>query len=757
MPKGTQLAFNGGEFTEFMDPRVDVQKYSKGCRTLENMYPLPYGSVLARPGTIHGGKTKYADKDTRLVPFAFSKTTTLDIETGHEYMRFWVDRQPVMDGLSPYEIATPYQEEDIRELQIEQTNDVVYIVHPSYRLHRLTRLANDDWTIAPVNFTDNYGFPPLKALNIDESKTLEVTAGNHDVVGDTVTVVSSFDKFSPDSVGELISISHDREVADEKYTVSAVGTSAPIQVLGDWVFQTQGTGNIDVRLEESQDKTTWKTKYSYSEVNGTERNVLNTGTQQEPAWFRINVTKVTSGGTDVVIEVANPTVKGLLRITSYTSATAVQCEVVEPLHEATASHHWQDEYFNSADGYARALSIHKDRLCLASSGVWLSQPGNYENFRTRNDADSGFLVPITRNGSPQVNWLESLRQLRVGTNQAEAIIHAENDNEVFAYNNFAVRWDSNFGSKYLRAEPVNGTVFFLQQEGRTLRSQIITGIEQFYDANSLTALADHILGEGVIQTAYQRQRYPTFHGIRKDGQMASLVYEASQNVQAWYRTVTDGEIKSVSVTPQPDEEDNVALIVKREVDGAMEQHVEFVASGQYRILQNDDVDNMWFVDDGVKVTGSGITTVTGLEHMEGASVAILADGAEQTERVVSNGEIELDYPADTVIVGRPYDMTLIPMFLESQQIMGRSKNISAAIVRLWRSGRARVRVNDGRYSRLSLPVDTFNEAPSLQTGDAEKVTVGSEWDRNTAIEIKGRSPMPLNVQAITLEFEVGRG
>lgn len=41
MSKATQLAFNGGEFTEFMDSRVDVAKYGKGCRTLENMNVLP--------------------------------------------------------------------------------------------------------------------------------------------------------------------------------------------------------------------------------------------------------------------------------------------------------------------------------------------------------------------------------------------------------------------------------------------------------------------------------------------------------------------------------------------------------------------------------------------------------------------------------------------------------------------------------------------------------------------------------------------
>jgi hypothetical protein len=196
--------------------------------------------------------------------------------------------------------------------------------------------------------------------------------------------------------------------------------------------------------------------------------------------------------------------------------------------------------------------------------------------------------------------------------------------------------------------------------------------------------------------------------------------------------------------------------VNRTINGSTVRHIEFRAMGQYRILQEERISEMFFVDDGVKVEGSAMTTVTGLDHLEGETVAILADGAEIPERVVTGGQVTLDYETDIAIVGLPYEMTIIPMFLEASSIMGQSKHISAAIVRLWRSGAATVRVNEGQFSRLALPSDEYNEAPPLQTGDSDKVVVGSDWDRNIAIELVGRSPLPLNIQAITLEFEVGR-
>lgn len=149
--------------------------------------------------------------------------------------------------------------------------------------------------------------------------------------------------------------------------------------------------------------------------------------------------------------------------------------------------------------------------------------------------------------------------------------------------------------------------------------------------------------------------------------------------------------------------------------------------------------------------------VTGLTHLEGETVAILADGASMTDRVVTSGTISLDYPCQKVIVGRPYDYTLLPMNLEGPSIMGRSKNISGAIVRLWNSGPAYARVDEGRLTRVSVPLDQENDEPELQSGDTDKIHVSGDWSRNTSLEISGRSPLPVNVQAITLEFEVGRG
>jgi len=45
------ISFNGGEFSPLIDTRSDIEKYSSGCRKLENFFPRIYGAIERRTGT----------------------------------------------------------------------------------------------------------------------------------------------------------------------------------------------------------------------------------------------------------------------------------------------------------------------------------------------------------------------------------------------------------------------------------------------------------------------------------------------------------------------------------------------------------------------------------------------------------------------------------------------------------------------------------------------------------------------------------
>ena len=205
-------SFNAGEVSPFIDARTSLEKYRSACRTLENFQILPYGGVIRRPGTQYLGATKSATSQTRLIGFNFSTTTRFIIEMGAGYMRFWnpATGAPVNAATpsawatgniyavgnyvressknyycvtahtagtfatdlaagrwveqSILEIPTPYAASALREIQFSQINDIMYFAHANYLPHKLSRLADNNWTFAPVVFD----YPPLQDQNATE-------------------------------------------------------------------------------------------------------------------------------------------------------------------------------------------------------------------------------------------------------------------------------------------------------------------------------------------------------------------------------------------------------------------------------------------------------------------------------------------------------------------------------------------------------------------------------------------------------------
>lgn len=181
--------FNGGEFSNLVQPRQDLEKYETGVKTMKNFIASPYGSAMNRPGTQYIGRAKLADnKDTRLVPFVFSTVQAYILEVGEYYIRFWKDDGLIEAGGSPVEVATPYASSDIWDLVFRQSFDTVFITHPSYTVRQLTRSSHVSWQFTEVDFGASIGTPTNVAAGGAESVSYGVSAvsnaGEESVISD---------------------------------------------------------------------------------------------------------------------------------------------------------------------------------------------------------------------------------------------------------------------------------------------------------------------------------------------------------------------------------------------------------------------------------------------------------------------------------------------------------------------------------------------------------------------------------------------
>jgi hypothetical protein len=85
------------------------------------------------------------------------------------------------------------------------------------------------------------------------------------------------------------------------------------------------------------------------------------------------------------------------------------------------------------------------------------------------------------------------------------------------------------------------------------------------------------------------------------------------------------------VIPTDDSEYQVWVIIKRTIDGATRRYVEILNNFDF-----DETDNTSFnfLDTQLAYSGSAVTTISGLDHLEGQTVSVLADGATHPDKTV---------------------------------------------------------------------------------------------------------------------------
>ena len=169
-----------------------------------------------------------------------------------------------------------------------------------------------------------------------------------------------------------------------------------------------------------------------------------------------------------------------------------------------------------------------------------------------------------------------------------------------------------------------------------------------------------------------------------------------------------------------------------------------------------------------------VTSITGLNHLEGQSVAILADGSVVSNQTVTNGAVTLPYAATQVTVGLPFQCQLQTLYLDPPNqpvtVQGRRKALYAATVRMDSSRGMKVGCNqpdastqpngaNAAWSNLyEWKQRTSTTAPGtaipLYTGDA-RVTFSGTWATQGQVAIQQDYPLPLNVLAVVPEYQVG--
>ena len=330
-------------------------------------------------------------------------------------------------------------------------------------------------------------------------------------------------------------------------------------------------------------------------------------------------------------------------ITAINSPTVVSATVVQTLANINATIDWAEPAFSPVRGYPANVAFHQDRLVIGGSRdlpnrLWFSKSGDLFNFDLGTGLDDESIEFAIL--SDQVNAIRGIfsgRHLQVFTSGAEWMVTGDPLTPETVQLNRQTRVGSRT-DRYIPPVTVDGATMFVARNGNEIREFLYTDVEQAYQATDLALVSRHILGRPVDQDFDALRRLLFI--VRDDGKFATLTIYRAEQVAAWTLHETLGVVKSVSVVG-----DDVYLLIER--------------GGDYFIEIFDDDLNLDSALKGEVTTPA--SEWSGLSHLEGMSVTIVADGVVLPAQTVTGGQITLPAPALRVEIGLPYTHIVEPL------------------------------------------------------------------------------------------------
>lgn len=297
-----------------------------------------------------------------------------------------------------------------------------------------------------------------------------------------------------------------------------------------------------------------------------------------------------------------------VEVTDYDSATVVTVTTIEDLESTDATIDWQEQAFSAVRGYPITVAFHQDRLVIGGSRdlpnrLWFSKSGDLFNFDLGEGLDDESIEFAIL--SDQVNAIRGIfsgRHLQVFTSGAEWMVTGD----PLTPTSVQIRRQTRVGSvinRYIPPITVDGATLYVARNRQEIHEFLYTDIEQAYSSTDLALLSRHVIGTPIDQDYDQKNRL--LHIVRDDGKFASLTVFRSEQVSAWTLHETNGDAKSVSVVGE-------------------EVYLLFARNGAYTIEQFDSDIHLDSALTGS--AGSPATIWSGLDHLEGMSVSVVANG-----------------------------------------------------------------------------------------------------------------------------------
>lgn len=769
MPQTIQRSFTSGEIAPALRSRADMLKYATGLALCENFIIKSQGGAYSRPGFRFIGEVDDSTKKARLVPFSFNVEQTYILVFEHLKMRVIKDGGYVLAGGGPaiFELVTPYTEAELPRLGYTQSADVMTIVHPDHNPANLSRTADDAWSLDDIDYASIVTAP---ALVTDLTETITgITNANPAVV----TIVGH--GFNNDDVVNIIVVNGMPEVNDRLFNVSNV-TANTFEIDEDstthgvYVSGGQAKRSSTLIVEPNGGGDFDKT-YNY---------VITTVDENGVESLKSTETSITTKSLSVVkgIRLSWNAVSGADYYRVYkdpsnntntygwigdTNTTSFDDYNIAPITSDAPPEDRQP--FAGVGNKPSAVTYYQQRQVFANTTnepqtVFTTQSTDYNSLRTSRPARDDDAVTFTIAGRQvnEIRHLIALDALIVLTSGGEWRT-TEGQDQVLVPSTVGVRIQTYNGSSRVPPVVINDTVVYVQEKGARIRDLNYAFTNDKYTGNDLSIMSEHLFEDHtIVEMSYSAEPYSILWCARSDGVLLGLTYQREHQVWGWHQHKTDGGFESVATITE-DGRDAVYVIVNRTINGSTVRYVERL---EKRITSASE--DAFYVDSGLSYNGAPATVISGLDHLEGEEVTVLADGNEVTGHTVVSGQITLERAASKVHVGLPYTpvMELLDIDTASttETLKGKEVSVSKVILEVEKSrgGFIGPKKDDGTTGEMLEIKPRFDSDgyDSLALKDfKQEVFIQPQWSKGGGVRIEQRSPLPLAVLSVIPEVNIG--
>lgn len=735
--------FARGEVSPLMFGRVDIEPYSSCLDKCRNCWVRPFGVVSRIAGSEY---ITTAKGKGRLLKFVFSATDSYMIECGAGYFRFFNNGGYVVnDEGDVYEIENPFTEEQLKTIQYVQLDDIIKITYKddagnTNKPLELIRKASNNWELKEVSFKCT---PFLEENLTDTTLMASGTEGN-------ITVSASSPIFNAKHVGSYWWLGAKTTVDNlEKqgfFKITGFTDSTHVSATVQWKLSTASAtkewaegawgdfrgypaciGLLDGRLYYGRTPNSPRNiygsrPYAYedftpavdNEANGAVNIELATNSSGDGSDIRwivgTNYLLVGTYGSEFVVKGSGDSGIDAATAPSARARSNWGVESIQPITIDSTIHFVQrtgkkvrqfmyDYYLDSYK--AVDVSLFSEHLFSESPIVSIAYQKNPDSILWCLRED-GKMAGLTLEANQQVQAWSLLEFDGV----VESIETIPSYNGLYDETYMIVRREIN-GQSVRHIERVQDII---TPEIQTLCWYVRDGLSySAFTATSENGLTLSDTSGNIIMTA------------EKDVFNAGMIGKRVRMIDDAYNILGEAEITGVVSEKQ------IKAVTKKDFPSLE------IAGG------------CW---------GISVVDISGLNHLEGKSVQILADGAVQSERTVKNGAIRLELDAFYIIAGLGYKSYIRTMPFEAGSqngtAVGKRKRVNELSLRVWRTSGCCVGFDSDHMQKVKYrdPATPMGLPQPLFTGVIPNIKYNQGWTWDASVTVEQSEPLPMNILAI---------